>query len=452
MASINNFTEGKIAGPLVRFTIPLLLAFCLQSLYGAVDLMVVGQFGVPADVSAVSTGSQMMQMVLVVVAGLSMGATILLGQAVGAGRSKESGSLIGTSITFFIGLALILTALMLLVTVPFTRLMQAPKEAFDKTVTYVRICSVGTLFITAYNVIGSIFRGIGDSRTPLFTVAVATVVNIIGDLVLVAVFHMAAAGAAIATVAAQGVSVVLSLLLVRRQGLPFSFDKTDVRLDKRHALDIVKLGMPIALQDGLVSISFLVIAAIVNSLGVMVSAGVGVAERVCGFIMLVPSAFSQALSTFVAQNTGANKPQRAMRGTIIAMGISFAIDAVIAYFSFFHGDLLAAIFTSDKQLIAYAWEYLKAYAIDTLLVSFMFCFIGYFTGVGRTTFCMIQGLICAFLVRVPVSWLMSRRVPVSLFHIGLATPSSSLAGILLCVGFLLFIRNKEQNKGGVKQG
>ena len=446
MASINNFTEGKIAGPLIRFTFPLLLAFCLQSLYGAVDLMVVGQFGTPADVSAVSTGSQMMQMVLVVVTGLSMGATILLGQAIGAGNEQESGSLIGTCITFFIGLAVLLTAVMLIVTVPFANLMQTPKEAFSKTVLYVRICSVGTLFITGYNVIGSIFRGIGDSRTPLFTVAVATVVNIIGDLVLVAVFHLAAAGAAIATVVAQGVSVFLSLLLVRRQGLPFSFSKSDVRLEKRHVQNIVKLGTPIALQDGLVSISFLVIAAIVNSLGVMVSAGVGVAERVCGFIMLVPSAFSQALSTFVAQNTGANKPERAMRGMLIAMGISFAIDAVIAYISFFHGNLLAGIFTSDKQLITYAWEYLKSYSIDTLLVSFLFCFIGYFTGIGRTTFCMIQCLIGAFLVRVPVSWLMSRRVPVSLFHIGLATPSSTFVQILLCIGFLLLIQKRMQKE------
>lgn len=442
MASVNNFTEGKIAGPLVRFALPMLLAFCLQSFYSAVDLLVVGQFGTPADVSAVSTGGQMMQMVLVVVTGLSMGATILLGQAIGAGKGQESGSLVGTSIVFFTGLALILTAVMLLVTVPFARLMQTPKEAFDKTLVYVRICSLGTIFITGYNVIGSIFRGIGDSRTPLITVAIACVVNIIGDLVLVAVFHMAAAGAAIATIAAQAVSVVLSLLLVRRQGLPFPFERSDIHLEKRHALGIVKLGMPIALQDGLVSISFLVIAAIVNSLGVMISAGVGVAERVCGFIMLVPSAFSQALSTFVAQNTGAQKPERAVRGTIIAMGISFAIDAVIAYFSFFHGDLLAGIFTSNKQLITYAWEYLKSYSIDTLLVSFLFCFIGYFTGVGRTTFCMIQGLIGAFLVRVPVSWLMSRRVPVSLFHIGLATPCSTFVQILLCVGFLLVVRRK----------
>ncbi len=442
MASVNNFTEGKIAGPLVRFALPMLLAFCLQSLYSAVDLLVVGQFGTPADVSAVSTGGQMMQMVLVVVTGLSMGATILLGQAIGAGKGQESGSLVGTSIVFFTGLALLLTAVMLLVTVPFARLMQTPKEAFDKTLVYVRICSLGTIFITGYNVIGSIFRGIGDSRTPLITVAIACVVNIIGDLVLVAVFHMAAAGAAIATIAAQAVSVILSLLLVRRQGLPFPFERSDIHLEKRHALGIVKLGMPIALQDGLVSISFLVIAAIVNSLGVMISAGVGVAERVCGFIMLVPSAFSQALSTFVAQNTGAQKPERAVRGTIIAMGISFVIDAVIAYFSFFHGDLLAGIFTSDQQLITYAWEYLKSYSIDTLLVSFLFCFIGYFTGVGRTTFCMIQGLIGAFLVRVPVSWLMSRRVPVSLFHIGLATPCSTFVQILLCVGFLLVVRRK----------
>ena len=327
--------------------------------------------------------------------------------------------------------------------VPLVTVMQTPPEAVDAAVDYMRICSAGTIFIVAYNVLGSVFRGIGNSRIPLMAVAFACVFNILGDYLLVGVFKMAAAGAAIATVAAQALSVLLSFLIIRRQKLPFTFKKCDIKADPARMGSVLRLGFPIALQDVLVSISFLAITAIVNTLGVIVSAGVGIAEKLCGFIMLVPSAFSQAMSAFVAQNIGAKEPRRAKRGLVYGIAASLAVGIVIGYFAFFHGDLLAGIFVSGKDpaVIAAAAEYLKAYAIDCLFTSFLFCLIGYFNGCGKTTFVMVQGIIGAFGVRVPVSFLMSRRVPVSLFHIGLATPCSSIVQILLCgVYFLLLAR------------
>ncbi len=444
MAETMDFTRGRIAGPLIRFTIPMLLAMCLQSLYGAVDLMIVGQFGEAADVSAVATGTQIMMFVTVVFTGLAAGLTILLGQAIGAGRKDSAGRIIGSGILLLVALAAFVTLLMMFLTEPFTRVMQAPKEAFAKTMQYVRICSGGILFIMAYNVLGSIFRGIGDSKTPLLAVALATVFNILGDLLLVAVFHMAAAGAALATILAQALSVALCLMIIRRRGLPFSFGKENLRFDGKYIRQILKVGMPIALQDGLVSISFLVVASIVNSLGLIASAGVGVAERICGFIMLVPSSFSQALSAFVAQNIGAGREDRAKTAMWVSMAVSFAIGAVMAYASFFHGDLLSAVFTREPDVIRASWEYLKAYAIDTLLVSFLFSFIGYFNGCGRTVFCMVQSLVGAFLVRIPVSYLASKEAVPSLFHIGLATPASSAVSILLCVIAMLWIRKKTE--------
>lgn len=272
-------------------------------------------------------------------------------------------------------------------------------------------------------------------------VAFACVFNIAGDYLLVGVFHMAAAGAAIATVAAQALSVLFSFLIIRRQKLPFSFEKSDVKADPARMGAVLRLGFPIALQDVLVSISFLAITAIVNTLGVTVSAGVGVAEKLCGFIMLVPSAFSQAMSSFVAQNMGAGEPQRARRGLVYGIAASLAVGIVMAYFTFFHGDLLAGLFVSGKDpaVIAAAAEYLKAYAIDCLFVSFLFCLIGYFNGCGKTAFVMAQGIVGAFGVRVPVSFLMSKRVSVSLFHIGLATPCSSVVQILLCGAYFLLL-------------
>ncbi len=444
----NQFTEGKIFAPLIKFALPVLLALCLQAMYGAVDLLVVGQFGDAADVSAVATGSQMMQMITSVITGLSMGVTILLGQAIGKKMLEEAGDIIGSGICFFLVLAAGVTVFMLFFTKPFAVFMQAPAEAFDKTVEYVIICSLGAVFIVAYNVLGSVFRGIGDSKTPLYTVFFACIFNIAGDLLFVAVFHMAAAGAAVATVLAQAFSVLLCILIVKKRGLPFPFSKKNIRFQGAIIGKVVKMGFPIALQDGLVSLSFLAIIAIVNSLGVVASAGVGVAEKLCGFIMLVPSAFSQSLSAFVAQNIGAGKPKRARKTMLYGMISSLATGVFIAYFAFFHGDLLAGIFSTQTEVIAAAAAYLKAYAIDTLIVSFLFCFIGYFNGCGRTAFVMLQGITGAFGVRIPVSYMMSRIEPVSLFWIGLATPASTVVQILLCTLYFIYLKKITDKRFG----
>ena len=450
MQTESNFTRGKILAPLLRFAIPVLGALILQAMYGAVDLLVVGQFAASADVSAVSTGSQLMHTITFVVVGLSMGTTIMLGNCIGAGEQDRAGDIIGTAICLFGLLGLAITVAVPLTARPLCRLMQAPDEAFGQTVAYVSICAGGALFIVAYNVLGSVFRGLGDSRTPLLAVVIACVVNIAGDLLFVAGFHMGAAGAALATALAQAVSVVLCFLVIRRHGLPFPFGRRCVRLQGSIALRTLRLGAPLALQDLLVSISFLVILAIVNGLGLIASAGIGVAEKLCAFIMLVPSAFSQSLSAFVAQNMGAHEPGRARRAMLYGMGTSLLLGVIMAWAAYFHGDLLGGIFSRDAEVVAAGADYLRAYAIDTLLVSFLFCFIGFFNGCGRTTFVMLQGLAGAFGVRIPVSWLMSRQAEPSLFRIGLATPCSTVVQIALCAGyFALLLRRERGSKGAI---
>ncbi|MEE0729972.1 MAG: MATE family efflux transporter, partial [Oscillospiraceae bacterium] len=396
-----------------------------------------------------STGSQIMQTITSVITGLSMGTTILLGQKIGQKKPEEAGNVIGAGVCIFAVLALFLTAAMTLFAGPFCAAMQAPAEAFDKTVDYVRICSAGAVFIVAYNVLGSIFRGMGDSKTPLLAVFIACICNILGDLLFVAVFHMAAAGAALATVLAQALSVVLCVLVVRRRGLPFPFSRKNLRFHRQVIFKTLKLGFPIALQDALVSISFLAIIAIVNSLGVIPSAGVGVAEKLCMFIMLVPSSFMQSLSAFVAQNIGANRNDRAVRAMVCGMLASLLIGVAMAFLAFFHGDFLSGLFARDPQVIAASADYLRAYAVDTLLVSFLFCFSGYFNGCGKTTFVMAQGIAGAFLVRIPVSFLMSRIQPVSLFLVGLATPCSTVVQILLCAGYFYLLGRKRRKAGSL---
>lgn len=437
-----NFTEGKIFGPLIRFTLPVMFALFLQSLYGAVDLLVVGQYATNADVSAVSTGAQFMQTVMALVAGLAMGTTILLGQQIGEGKTDEAGKTVGSAIVFFALLAVLMSLGMLWKTPGLADLMNAPQEAFEATCSYIRICSAGLLFIVGYNLLGSLFRGIGNSRLPLFSVSIAAVANMLGDLLLVRYFHLGAAGAAYATVGSQFLSVVISILFLRRIELPFVLRRRDVRFDGVIIQKILKFGVPIALMDLLVGISFLVILSIVNSLGLLASAGVGVAEKVCGFVLLIPSSFGQAMASFTAQNYGAGKMDRAYKGLWYGIASGLACGTLLFWLSFFHGDLLCRIFTSDSFVVQLGWDYLKAYAIDCLLTAVFFAMTGFFNGCGYTTFVMVQGIIGAFLVRIPVSWLMSKQVPVSLFHVGLATPASSLVQCILCIGYFLKIKKQ----------
>lgn len=443
MEKDTSFTEGKIMHPLLLFAVPVLLALFLQAMYGAVDLLIVGKFASSADVSAVSTGSQIMITLTNLISSFAMGTTILLGQQIGIGKKEEGGRTVGTAILLFAGIAVIMSVILVVFAPQVSSLMNAPEEAFQKTVNYIRICGGGMLVIVAYNLIGCIFRGLGDFRTPLITVAIACVFNVAGDLLLCAVFGMGTAGAAIATVFAQIVSVIVSFILISKKDLPFTIKKENIRIHKTYLRKMTAFGAPIALQDLLVSISFLIILAIVNGMGVIASAGVGVAEKVCAFIMLISSAFMQSMSAFVAQNYGAGRLTRARKALHYGIAVSFSVGVVMFVITFFHGDILAGIFSSDPEVIAAAADYLKAYAIDCLFTAIFFCYTGFYNGIGRTRFVMIQGILGAFCVRVPVSYIMSIQPNTSLFHIGLATPMSSILQLILCVGFMLWLQKKQ---------
>lgn len=428
--------------PLILFAFSVLLALFLQAMYGAVDLLIVGKFASSADVSSVSTGSQIMTTLTTPISSFAMGTTILLGQQIGSGRKEEGGKTVGTAVVMFACIAVVISLLLVSLAPQVCRIMNAPAEAFSQTASYIRICGGGMLVIVAYNLIGCNFRGLGDSRTPLITVAIACVCNIAGDLLLCAVFQMGTTGAAIATVFAQVISVVASFLLIRRKELPFTIKKENMRIHKTYLRQMVNLGAPIALQDLLVSISFLIILAIVNAMGVTASAGVGVAEKVCAFIMLISSAFMQSMSAFVAQNYGAGHMHRARKALHYGVVVSFAIGVLMFVLTFFHGDSMAGIFSSDAEVIFAAADYLKAYAIDCLFTSIFFCYTGFYNGIGKTRFVMIQGILGAFCVRVPVSYLMSLQPNASLFHIGLATPMSSILQLILCIGFMLIMKKR----------
>ena len=438
----NDFTSGGILPKLLKFMLPVLFSMFLQALYGAVDLLIVGQFSSTADVSAVSTGSQIITTLTNLLVSFSMGITVAVGQRIGQKRLKDAAQTIGTGIIIFAIAGFVLTVISLFCASGLAKLMQAPAEAFSLTTDYIKICGAGFIIISAYNLLGSIFRGLGDAKTPLIAVGIACVFNIVGDYIFVAIFNLGSSGAAIATVLAQFISVIISLLMIRRAKLPFEFNKTYVKLKKDFANVIIKIGTPVALQEFLVGSSFLVLLAIVNQLGVTASAGVGVAQKVCTFIMLVPISFMQSMTAFVAQNYGAGLMQRAQKTLKTGVTVSFVFGVIMFVITFFRGDLLASVFSQDADTIKAAWDYLKAYAIDCLNTCFLFCFIGYFNGIGKTKFVMLQGLCGAFLVRIPFALLMQNTGNNSLFAIGMSIPLSTVLQIIMC--FVAYFRIKSK--------
>ena len=430
--SRNDFLEGPIVPPLLRFALPLFLSLLLQGLYGAVDLAVVGRFADTAATAAVAVGSQMMMTVTAVITGLTMGVTVLVGKAVGAAAPEEAGRVVAGQIRLFAAVTVILTVLTVWLAPLFTRVMQVPADAVADTVAYLRICGAGTVFVAAYNGISGVFRGYGNSRIPLIFVAIACAVNVVLDLLLVAVVPMGAAGAAVATVAAQAGSVIFSLVYLRRRPLPFRLTRQSFRGSgaDRH---ILAVGGPIALQDTLVHISFLIITGIINRLGLAESAAIGITEKLFLFLSIVPMAFQSALAAFVAQNMGAGQPGRARLARTAAWRISAAAGVLIFLLTFFGGGLLASLFEDDPAVITAAASYFRGSAFEYLITPSTYCFLGYFNGVERTTFVMIQGLAAAFLVRVPLSYLLSILPGAGMFTISLAVPLSAVVNLTACL-------------------
>lgn len=448
-----SFTHGSVFKSLIRFAVPVFGALVLQAAYGAVDLLVVGLFGDASSISAVGTGSAFMQMITLVITSLAMGSTVIIGQFIGENNPKRAGNAIGTSILLFIIVGIVLTIILEVFAEGIAVILSVPEESFDKAVTYIRLCSGGILIIVAYNVISSILRGVGNSKLPFIFVLIACVVNIVGDLILVGGFKMDGAGAAIATVFAQLVSVIISIPVIMHSKLPFTFTLKQLRFYKDELKRVVGVGVPIALQEAMVQISFLVVNSIVNNMGLMPSAGYGVAQKLVSFITLIPSTVMQSTSAFVAQNIGANNLKRAQRGYFTAVVTGCVVGILIFYIGFFHGDLISSPFTTDPEVILQSAAYLKGFSAECILTCVLFGSVGYFNGCRRTMPVMIQGIASAFLIRIPVSLFMANLPNTNLTYVGTATPITTVCGIIfymICFK-IMYKRNKnEQSKSNEK--
>ena len=425
--------NGPLGSKILRFAIPIALSSIFQQMFNLADIAVVGRFAGDKALAAVGANTFVINLLINLFVGISVGANVVVANSIGEHSYRSVTRSVHTSVmvSFFSGI--ILSFVGIFFARPILSLISTPSDILDDAVLYLQVYFVGMPFAMIYNFIAAILRGKGDTKRPLYVLMFAGAFNVALNLILVAGFGMGAAGAAIATISAQAISVLFSFYFISKKNLPFVFSKTYIRFDPDCLKKILLVGVPIALQELLVQFSFLFIQVVVNSMGVMESAAVGVAEKVCVFLMLVASAYMQSISAFVAQNNGAGEFERSRKALFYGIKTALAAGFVMGSIAFFAGDLLSSVFSGEAEVIAFAHDYLKAYAIDCLLTAVLFCFIGYFNGCGKTVFVMLQGVFGAFCVRIPAVYLMSRMEEVSLFHIGLGTPISSVAQIILCV-------------------
>ena len=416
---------------------PYLLSYLLQTLYGMADLFIIGQFEGVASTTAVSIGSQVMHMLTVMIVGLAMGSTVSIGQSVGANDKKSAATNIGNTVTLFMLLSLILTVILLVLVKPIVSIMSTPTEAIPGTIDYLTICFIGIPFITAYNIISSIFRGMGDSKSPMYFIAVACAANIGLDYLFMGPLHMGPAGAALGTTLSQAISVITSLAVIFRRKSGISVTKNDFRPQHTVMGKILKIGFPIALQDGLIQISFIVITIIANRRGLNDAAAVGIVEKVMSFLFLIPSSMLSTVSALGAQNIGAGKTERAKLtlryaaliavcfGTVTAITIQFIAEPVVALFT-------NAATQDGAETVRLGGQYLRGYVWDCIFAGIHFSFSGYFCACGKSIISFIHNIIAILLVRIPGVYLTSLLFPATLFPMGLATAAGSLLSVMIC--------------------
>ncbi|MGI6094686.1 MAG: MATE family efflux transporter [Lachnospiraceae bacterium] len=449
-----NLTTGSVFKNIIFFSLPYLLSYLLQTLYGMADLFIIGQFEGVASTTSVSIGSQVMHMLTVIIVGLAMGSTVSIGQSIGANDKKNAAANIGNTATLFMVLSLSLTAILLLSVKPIVSVMSTPTEAIPGTINYLRICFTGIPFITAYNIIGSIFRGMGDSKRPMYFVAVACAANIALDYLFMGLLQMGPSGAALGTTLSQAISVVISLVVIRKRKIGISVRKNDFLPQHMVMRKILKIGFPIALQDGLIQISFIVITIIANRRGLNDAAAVGIVEKIISFLFLVPSSMLSTTSALGAHNIGAGKPKRARLTLCYATLITVCFGTVIAIAMQFAAEPVVALFTNPEtqngaETVRLGGQYLRGYVWDCIFAGIHFCFSGYFCACGKSVLSFLHNIIAIVLVRIPGVYWTSQMFPATLFPMGLATVAGSLLSIVICViAYAVILRRSNRTSTG----
>lgn len=433
----NNLTKGNVVKQLVIFALPFVLSNLIQTLYNVADMIVVGQFSGTISMSGVNIGGQVTLIMTQLAVGLNTGATVLIAQAIGAEKHKQLQKIISTLLTSLLIMAVIMTVLMLLLHTSILKVIKTPPESFQDAQNYLIITAIGTVFIFAYNALSAIMRGMGDSRTPLYFIAIACFTNVVLDLLFVGGFKMGAAGAGIATVISQAFSVILCIIYLIKRKFVFDFHIRSFGIDMLQLKAILKLGIPISVQNLIGSVSFLFITMLVNSYGVTASAAVGAVGKYNGFAILPVIAMNAAISTMCAQSLGAGNEERARKTCFTGMIISILLSYSFFIFTLLFPEEILGAFTKDKELIRVGVVYLRAFSIDYCLVPFSFSLNGLFIGAGHSTYSLFTNIMSGIIVRMPMAYLFSHIFGLGLFGVGLAVPSATFCSIVLNLWFLL---------------
>ncbi len=447
-----NLTSGSVLKNIVSFSLPYLLSYFLQTLYGMADLFIIGQFNGVDSITAVSVGSQVMHMLTVMIVGLAMGSTVTIAKAVGARQSGNVSVAVGNTITLFMGISVIVTALLLLLADPVVSVMSTPAEAVRETVDYLTICFIGIPFITAYNIISSIFRGLGDSKSPMYFIAVACGANIALDYLFIGGFHFGAAGAALGTTLSQTISVVAALLVIQRSKIGISMKRTDLRPQKKTMGQILKIGIPVTLQDGFIQIAFIVITVIANRRGLNDAAAVGIIEKIIGIVFLVPSTMLSTVSALSAQNIGAGKHDRAALTLRYAVLITVGFGVTVSVAAQFVSGSVVEMFTGDREVIRLGSQYLRGYIWDCIFAGMHFSFSGYFCAYGMSGISFLYNVLSIVCVRIPGAFLASKYFADTLFPMGLAAPGGSLLSVVVCVIAFIWMARRFRRQGFLETG
>lgn len=445
-----NLTTGSVFKNILFFSLPYLLSYFLQTLYGMADLFTIGQFEGVASTTAVSIGSQVMHMLTVMIVGLAMGSTVSIGQAVGGKDKKGAASSIGNTVTLFMCLSVVLTIVLLIFVRPIVNIMSTPEAAVSGTVDYLTICFIGIPFITAYNIISSIFRGMGDSKSPMYFVAAACAANIALDYLFMGALHMGPSGAALGTSLSQAVSVVIALMVIRRHSGSLAVKKKDFRPVRPVMSKILKIGIPIATQDGLIQVAFIIITIIANRRGLTDAAAVGIVEKIISFLFLVPSSMLSTVSALGAQNIGAGKPERARLTLRYAAFMAICFGAVVVFLMQFAAEPVVSLFTDSTradgaEVVRLGGQYMRGYVWDCIFAGIHFSFSGYFCACGKSGLSFLHNITAILLVRVPGVYFTSVWFPDTLFPMGLATSMGSLLSVIICIIAFTVITRRERN-------
>lgn len=440
-----DLTTGSVLKNIVFFSLPYLLSYFLQTLYGMADLFIIGQFNGVDRITAVSVGSQVMHMLTVMIVGLAMGATVTIGKAIGGKKLEQASITVGNTITLFMGVSIVMTVLLLLLVKPIVAVMSTPTEAVSETIIYLIICFIGIPFITAYNIISSIFRGLGDSKSPMYFIAIACAVNIILDYLFIGGLHLGAAGAALGTTLSQTVSVIVALCIVLRRKTGITLKRQYFKPHMETMGQILRIGIPVALQDGFIQIAFIVITVIVNRRGLNDAAAVGIVEKFISIVFLVPSTMLSTASALSAQNIGAGKHERASATLRYAIMIAVGFGIVVAVITQFAGKDIVGIFTKDEAVIVLGDQYLRSYIWDCVFAGIHFSFSGYFCAYGLSGISFLHNVLSIICVRIPGAYFASLYYPDTLYPMGFAAPGGSLLSVIVCVIAFCIVRKRKDS-------